>query len=64
MKDFGKMISNMDMDKKHGQMDQSIKVNTSKERNMDTEDMNGMMVQNMMATGMKTKSKDLVHTAG
>ena len=58
MKDIGKMISNMEKDKKLGQMDQSIKVNISKEKNMDMENTNGTTDLNIMVTGMKTKSKD------
>jgi len=54
----------MDMDKKLGLMDQFIKVNISKARNMDMEDMNGMMAPSMMATGMKIRSKDLELIAG
>ena len=58
MKDIGKMIFNMEKDRKLGQMDQSIKVNISKERNMEKENTNGTTDLNTMVTGMKTKSKD------
>jgi hypothetical protein len=58
MKVTGKMIFSMDKEKKHGLMDQSMKDNISKERNMDLELMPGMMVLSMKVNGMKIKLEE------
>ena len=60
----GWMISNMDMEKNHGQMVQSMKVNTSQERNTEEVFIAGTMDPSIMAIGKKIKSKVSVHTPG
>ena len=55
MKVLGKMIYNMAMAKKLGWMDQSIRETTSKERNMVTVSILGMMAQDMKESGKKIK---------
>ena len=55
MKGIGKMTCNMDMVKRHGQMDQYMKVSTSQERNKVSEVISGRMVPNTRASGMRTR---------
>lgn len=53
MKDIGKMICNMGMEKRYGQIIQNMKVNTMKEKSMAEDFMFGQMQVSMMVVGTK-----------
>ena len=55
MKELGKMIFNMAMEKKAGQMEVFMKANTQLARNMEVAFINGMMALAMMDSGTKIK---------
>jgi len=53
MKDTGEKINKMDKVKKLGPMEPAIKEITNKGKNLDTESLNGQMVQNMKVSSLK-----------
>ena len=63
-KDSGETIFNMVREKNHGQINQSMKVNTWQERSMVLAFTLGTMDLDTQVNGMKTKSRDLVPTVG
>lgn len=64
MRDIGKTIYKMEWVKKHGLMDQFMRVITWEERSMDLESTVGMMVLHMREIGMKIRLRVLGHTNG
>lgn len=64
MKDTGKMIFNMDLEKRFGLITRSTRVNTTRGRNMAKVLMYGLMAAHTKETGMKIGLKVMVHTLG
>ena len=64
MKGIGKMIYNMDMEKRFGQIIRNMKVNTMKEKSMVKGFMSGQMVVCMRESGMRTELKEKECTPG
>ena len=60
----GETIFNMEREKNHGQINQSMRVNTWQERSMVLVFTLGTMDQDIQVNGMKTKSRDSVPTVG
>ena len=64
MKDTGKMIYSMDMERKYGLITLSMKENTMKVKSMVKELMYGQMVACMKETGLRTVLKVTVPIHG
>lgn len=64
MKVTGKMIFNMAMEKKFGQMDQSTKETIKRAKSMEEDSMSGLMAALMMVNGLTIKLKVMVNMFG
>lgn len=64
MKDNGKKINRMVLERKFGQMEQFMRGNTFKEKKKEEDYLNGQMVQFMMDNSLKIIFKDLENIDG
>lgn len=64
MKDTGRMIYNMDLERKSGQIIPGTKESIMKEKSTVEDAMFGLMVANTMVIGSKIGLKDMEHTLG
>ena len=64
MKGIGKMISNMEMDLNHGQMAPNMKDSTFQVKNMELEDLHGLMEVHFMVILLIITLKEKVNIIG
>src|SRR5688572_11019968 len=64
MRESGRMISSMDMERRFGQMVQPLKEITLKERSKDRGISNGLMEVHTKENSMTTIFAEMVHTGG